>query len=46
VVFGPSAYFDEEPDTAALLRAFERLEELALSPKESARLIRRIDKER
>jgi transcriptional regulator with XRE-family HTH domain len=45
VVYGPSTYFDQELDTAALLRGFRRLQELALSPKESARLIRRIDKE-
>jgi transcriptional regulator with XRE-family HTH domain len=45
VVFGPSTYFDGESDTAALLRAFRRLQELALSPEKSARLIRQIDKE-
>jgi hypothetical protein len=43
VVYGPSTYFDSEADTAAMLRAFKRLEELALSPEESARLIRQID---
>jgi transcriptional regulator with XRE-family HTH domain len=46
VVFGPSTYFDDASDTAALLRAFERLEELAAEPEESARLIRQIDEER
>lgn len=46
VVFGPSTYFDDESDTVALLRAFERLEELAAGPEESARLIRQIDEER
>lgn len=46
VVYGPSTYFDDKSDTAALLRAFERLEELAASAEESARLIRQIDEER
>jgi uncharacterized protein DUF5753/helix-turn-helix protein len=45
VVYGPSTYFDNESDTAAMLRAFERLQELALGPEESARLIRQIDEE-
>lgn len=45
VVFGPSTYFDQEADTADQLRAFRRLQELALDPDESVRLIRRIDKE-
>ena len=45
VVFGPSTYFDQESDTAALLRAFDRLQKLALSPEKSSRLIRQIDKE-
>lgn len=45
VVFGPSTYFDQEPDTTALLRAFERIMELALDQKDSTRLIHRIDKE-
>lgn len=44
-VFGQGTYFDQEPDTTALLRGFRRVQELALDPKESARLIRRIDKE-
>ncbi len=46
VVFGPSTYFDQEPDTAALLRGFKRVQELALNPNDSVRLIRQIDKER
>jgi transcriptional regulator with XRE-family HTH domain len=46
VVYGPSTYFDSEQDTAAMLRAFDRLSALALSPGESVRLIREIDKER
>jgi transcriptional regulator with XRE-family HTH domain len=46
VVYGPSTYFDDESDIAALLRTFERIEELAASAEESARLIRRIDEER
>lgn len=45
VVFGPSTYFDQEPDTAALRRAFDRITELSLNEKDSARLIRQIDKE-
>jgi plasmid maintenance system antidote protein VapI len=44
-VFGPSTYFDDEADTVALRRAFERLAELAASAEESTRLIREIDKE-
>ncbi len=43
VVFGPSTYFDQEPDTAALLRGFRRVQELALSPKDSVRLIKEVD---
>jgi hypothetical protein len=39
VVYGPSTYFDNESDTTAMLRAFDRLEELALSPEESVRFI-------
>jgi transcriptional regulator with XRE-family HTH domain len=46
VVYGPSTYFDNESDTAAMLRAFGRLEELALSRVESVRFIRQIDEER
>ena len=44
-VFGPSTYFDQPADTAALLRGFRRVQELALSPAESARLIDKIDDE-
>lgn len=44
-VFGPSTYLDQEADTVALLRGFRRLQELALDPDDSVRLIRRIDKE-
>lgn len=44
-VFGPSTYFDQESDTAALLRGFRRVQELALDPDDSVRLIRQIDKE-
>lgn len=44
-VFGPSTYFDQEADTAALLRGFGRVQELALDPDDSVRLIRQIDKE-
>jgi transcriptional regulator with XRE-family HTH domain len=43
VVYGPSTYFDQEADTADLLRVFLRLQELALDRDESARLIRQID---
>jgi hypothetical protein len=45
--FGPrfSARRPTSTDTAALGRVFERLQELTLSPRESARLIRQIDKE-
>lgn len=46
VVYGPSTYFDSESDTTALLRAFDRLQELALSQEDSVRLIRQIDEER
>lgn len=45
VLFGPSTYLHEEPDTTALRRGFERLTELALDQHASVRLIRRIDKE-
>jgi hypothetical protein len=45
-VYGPSTYFDTEPDTSAMLRAFDRLQALALGPEESARFIREIDGER
>jgi transcriptional regulator with XRE-family HTH domain len=46
VVYGPSTYFDNESDTAAMRRAFDRLHELALTPAESERFIRQIDEER
>lgn len=35
VVFGPSTYHDEPADTSAMLRTFDRLEELGLPPQES-----------
>ncbi|HEX5401765.1 MAG TPA: DUF5753 domain-containing protein [Pseudonocardiaceae bacterium] len=40
--FGPSAYQDNVSDTAAMLRAFHRVWELALSRKDSRRFIERI----
>ncbi len=45
-VYGPSTYFDNETDTAAMRRAFERLHGLALTQTESTRFIRQIDEER
>jgi transcriptional regulator with XRE-family HTH domain len=39
-VYGPSSYFSEDEDTAALLRAFRRIQGLALSPARSLKLIR------
>jgi len=45
VAYGPSTYLHHAPDTAALLRGFQRVSELALDEKDSAELIRRIDKE-
>lgn len=39
-VYGPSSYFSEDADTAALLRAFRRVQGLALSPARSLKLIR------
>lgn len=45
VAYGPSTYFDNESDTAVLLRAFGRIRELALSQEESARFIRQLDEE-
>ncbi|WP_018683985.1 Scr1 family TA system antitoxin-like transcriptional regulator [Actinokineospora enzanensis] len=39
VVYGPSAYLDKEEDTVRIARAFERLEELALSRDETLKLI-------
>lgn len=41
VVYGPSTYYGEDVDTAALLRTFKRFRELALSPDESKQLIRK-----
>lgn len=41
VVRGPSTYFGDEEDTAALLNAFRRVQGLALSSKKSVELIRR-----
>ncbi|MCP2164740.1 helix-turn-helix domain-containing protein [Goodfellowiella coeruleoviolacea] len=42
VVYGPSTYFTDEKDTTALLRAFTRLTEKAMSPAESRELIQRL----
>lgn len=44
-VFGPSTYYHQESDTAALSRAFRSVMDLALDRDSSARLIRRIEKE-
>nr|WP_026425266.1 helix-turn-helix transcriptional regulator [Actinokineospora inagensis] len=44
-VLGPSTYYDGEPETTAMLRAFYRLWETALSREESRRLIQQIAKE-
>jgi transcriptional regulator with XRE-family HTH domain len=44
-VFAPMTYFHQEPETAALFRGFQRVLDLALNQKDSAHLIRRIDKE-
>ncbi|GGM83581.1 transcriptional regulator [Longimycelium tulufanense] len=41
VVYGPSTYFYGEADTTALLRAFQKISELAMGPADSARFIRR-----
>lgn len=41
-VLGPSTYYDDEKDTTAMLRAFHRVWELALSRVNSRRLIKRI----
>jgi DNA-binding XRE family transcriptional regulator len=38
-VFGPSTYYDEPVDVAALRRAFDRIWELSLSERESRQLI-------
>jgi transcriptional regulator with XRE-family HTH domain len=40
VVYGPSSYFSDGRDTAALMRAFLRVQGLALSPQRSLKLIR------
>jgi DNA-binding XRE family transcriptional regulator len=45
LMFGPSMYFDKEPDTTTMLRAFDRIWEIALSPQKSRQLIDRIAKE-
>jgi transcriptional regulator with XRE-family HTH domain len=37
VVYGPSTYFDKVTDTERILRAFNKLRELALSPEETRR---------
>jgi transcriptional regulator with XRE-family HTH domain len=44
-VFGPSTYFDQEADTTILLRAFDRVQELALSPEKSRQLVNKIARE-
>jgi transcriptional regulator with XRE-family HTH domain len=44
-VLGPSVYYDDGKDTKAMLRAFYRVWELALSKRESRRLIEEIAKE-
>ncbi|GLW94430.1 transcriptional regulator [Actinokineospora globicatena] len=44
-VLGPSTYYDGENEVESMLRAFYRLWELALSRKESRRLIEQIAKE-
>lgn len=46
VVNGPATYYDALSDTAPMFRAFDRLQELALSPEASSKLIREIDEER
>lgn len=43
--YGPSSYYDDEGDTAAMRRAFYRIWELALSKRESRRLMDSILKE-
>ncbi|HEX3781263.1 MAG TPA: DUF5753 domain-containing protein, partial [Pseudonocardiaceae bacterium] len=46
VVYGPSTYFgNNEEDTGALLRAFKRIQGLALTPAQSLKLIREKAKE-
>ncbi|WP_156754143.1 helix-turn-helix domain-containing protein [Actinokineospora pegani] len=44
-VLGPSMYYDGETEVESMLRAFYRVWELALSRKESRRLMQRIAKE-
>lgn len=44
-VRGPSTYYDNEADTGTMLRAFYRVWELALSRRESRRLIESLAKE-
>ncbi|RLK55615.1 helix-turn-helix domain-containing protein [Actinokineospora cianjurensis] len=44
-VFGPSTYYDGDPEATAMLRAFYRSWETALSREESRRLIQLIAKE-
>lgn len=39
VVHGPSTYYDEGERTAAMLRTFQRLSELALSPEDTRQVI-------
>ncbi len=39
VIFGPSAYVDDEVDTGRLVRVFDRLSTLAMTPVESRRVI-------
>ncbi|ANY07554.1 helix-turn-helix domain-containing protein [Pseudonocardia sp. HH130630-07] len=41
IVYGPSTYFDAEHDTAALLRAFRKVQELARDPTGTIELVRR-----
>jgi transcriptional regulator with XRE-family HTH domain len=41
--YGPSPFYDQEEHTSIMLRAFERVQELALSSEESERFIREID---
>jgi hypothetical protein len=41
VVYGPSVYFDETEDTERVMRAFNKLRELALSPLRSRALLER-----
>jgi hypothetical protein len=45
IVSGPSTYYDDSADVAGLRRAFDRIWELSLSPRESKRLIAELVKE-